>query len=29
VEWLLYSHPALGKRIAMAEHEAEMHRIEE
>ena len=23
VEWLLYSHPALGKRIAMAEHEAE------
>ncbi len=22
VEWLLYSHPALGKRIAMAEHEA-------
>lgn len=21
VEWLLYSHPALGKRIAMAEHE--------
>jgi STE24 endopeptidase len=25
VEWLLYSHPALGKRIAMAEHEAELH----
>jgi STE24 endopeptidase len=25
VEWLLYSHPALGKRIAMAEHEAEAH----
>ena len=23
VEWLLYSHPALGKRIAMADHEAE------
>ena len=23
VEWLLYSHPALGKRIAMAEHEIE------
>ena len=23
VEWLLYSHPALGKRIAMAEHEVE------
>jgi STE24 endopeptidase len=20
VEWLLYSHPALGKRISMAEH---------
>lgn len=29
VEWLLYSHPALGKRIAMAEHEAELHRIGE
>ncbi len=26
VEWLLYSHPALGKRIAMAEHEAELNR---
>lgn len=25
VEWLLYSHPALGKRIAMAEREAEQH----
>ena len=25
VEWLLYSHPALGKRIAMAEHEAKLH----
>jgi STE24 endopeptidase len=25
VEWLLYSHPALGKRIAMAEHEVEQH----
>ncbi len=25
VEWLLYSHPALGKRIAMAEHEAATH----
>ena len=25
VEWLLYSHPALGKRIAMAEHEVEHH----
>ncbi len=25
VEWLLYSHPALGKRIAMAEHEAALH----
>ncbi|OGO60879.1 MAG: hypothetical protein A2032_07430 [Chloroflexi bacterium RBG_19FT_COMBO_49_13] len=24
VEWLLYSHPALGKRIAMAEREAEL-----
>ena len=24
VEWLLYSHPALGKRIAMAEHKAEL-----
>jgi len=24
VEWLLYSHPALGKRIAMAEHEANL-----
>jgi STE24 endopeptidase len=22
VEWLLYSHPALGKRIAMAEQDA-------
>jgi STE24 endopeptidase len=25
VEWLLYSHPALGKRIAMAEHAMETH----
>jgi STE24 endopeptidase len=25
VEWLLYSHPALGKRIAMAEQEAASH----
>jgi Zn-dependent protease with chaperone function len=25
VEWLLYSHPALGKRIAMAEQEMEQH----
>lgn len=25
VEWLLYSHPALGKRIAMAESEAAVH----
>ncbi|MFZ2096497.1 MAG: M48 family metallopeptidase [Anaerolineales bacterium] len=25
VEWLLYSHPALGKRIAMAERDAELH----
>jgi STE24 endopeptidase len=25
VEWLLYSHPALGKRIAMAEREVELH----
>ena len=25
VEWLLYSHPALGKRIAMAEREIEHH----
>jgi STE24 endopeptidase len=24
VEWLLYSHPALGKRIAMAEREADL-----
>jgi STE24 endopeptidase len=29
VEWLLYSHPALGKRIAMAEHETEVHPGEE
>jgi STE24 endopeptidase len=28
VEWLLYSHPALGKRIAMAEQEAEAHSLE-
>lgn len=26
VEWLLYSHPALGKRIAMAEHDTEFIR---
>jgi STE24 endopeptidase len=25
VEWLLYSHPALGKRIAMAEQEIQLH----
>jgi STE24 endopeptidase len=25
VEWLLYSHPALGKRIKMAEHETEVY----
>ncbi len=25
VEWLLYSHPALGKRIAMAEQDAALH----
>ena len=25
VEWLLYSHPALGKRIAMAEREMQLH----
>jgi STE24 endopeptidase len=25
VEWLLYSHPALGKRIAMAEHDVGTH----
>lgn len=25
VEWLLYSHPALAKRITMAEHEAQEH----
>jgi STE24 endopeptidase len=25
VEWLLYSHPALGKRIAMAESEVRVH----
>jgi STE24 endopeptidase len=28
VEWLLFSHPALGKRIAMAEQEAEAHSSE-
>lgn len=28
VEWLLYSHPALGKRITMAEQEAEAHSLE-
>jgi STE24 endopeptidase len=28
VEWLLYSHPALGKRIAMAEHEVQLHPAE-
>jgi STE24 endopeptidase len=26
VEWLLYSHPALGKRIAMAEQQIELHK---
>ena len=28
VEWLLYSHPALGKRIAMAEQEMQLHPAE-
>jgi STE24 endopeptidase len=28
VEWLLYSHPALGKRIAMAEREGAIHQEE-
>jgi STE24 endopeptidase len=28
VEWLLYSHPALGKRIALAEKQARLHHIE-
>jgi len=28
VEWLLYSHPALGKRIAMAEQEIQLHPLE-
>lgn len=28
VEWLLYSHPALGKRIAMAEQEVQLHSLE-
>jgi STE24 endopeptidase len=28
VEWLLYSHPALGKRIAMAEQEMQSHPAE-
>ncbi len=28
VEWLLYSHPALGKRIAMAEREIQLHPVE-
>jgi STE24 endopeptidase len=29
VEWLLYSHPALGKRIKMAEQDAKVHRTGE
>jgi STE24 endopeptidase len=28
VEWLLYSHPALGKRISMAEQELQLHLAE-